>query len=50
MHALNLPPPQIIEQKKAERVGAAMMGSTHTYDLGKKVTKGRCLHSVAERI
>jgi len=34
-------PYQIIEQKKTERVGAAMMGSTHTYDLGKKVTKGR---------
>ena len=33
-------PYQIIAEKRNERVGASMMGSTHTYDLGKRTGKG----------
>jgi len=33
-------PYQIIPEKRNERVGASMMGSTHTYDLGKRTGKG----------
>merc|ERR1719397_2344933 len=33
-------PYQVIPEKRNERVGANMMGSTHTYDLGKRTGKG----------
>merc|ERR1712079_1313 len=33
-------PYQILPEKKNERIGAAMMGSSHTYDLGKRTGKG----------
>lgn len=33
-------PYQIIAERKNDRIGAAMMGSTHTYDLGKRTGKG----------
>merc|ERR1719187_2592547 len=29
-------PYQVLQEKRTERVGASMMGSTHTYDLGQK--------------
>merc|ERR1712041_15827 len=33
-------PYQIIAERKNDRIGASMMGSTHTYDLGKRTGKG----------
>jgi len=33
-------PYQILPEKRNERIGASMMGSTHTYDLGKRTGKG----------
>jgi len=33
-------PYQILPEKRNERIGATMMGSTHTYDLGKRTGKG----------
>jgi len=33
-------PYQIIPERKNERIGSSMMGSTHTYDLGKRTGKG----------
>merc|ERR1711915_573486 len=33
-------PYQVIPEKKNDRIGASMMGSAHTYDLGKRTGKG----------
>ena len=29
-------PYQVIQERKNDRIGSSMMGSTHTYDLGKR--------------
>ncbi|XP_064480606.1 splicing factor 3B subunit 2-like isoform X2 [Ornithodoros turicata] len=40
----------VLPEKKAERVGAAMMGSTHIYDMSAALTKGaKVAGSVSER-
>jgi hypothetical protein len=31
---------QVIAERKNDRIGSSMMGSTHTYDLGKRTGKG----------
>merc|ERR1719282_848659 len=33
-------PYQVLPERRTDRVGASMMGSTHTYDLGKRTGKG----------